>query len=145
MPLYAKFPENALGGNAGGDAPIDYLTDTIKCALLTSSYTPAQTTHEWWSDVSAQEVSGTNYTAGGATLGSKTLSASALVTTLDAADPSWASSTITARYAVFYKDTGTAGTSPLIAYADFGGNISSTNGTFTVVLNASGLATITVA
>jgi hypothetical protein len=145
MPLYAKFPENALGGNSGGDSPIDFLTDTIKCALVTSSYTPNQTTHEWWSDVSANDVSGTGYTAGGAALASKTISASSLVTTLDAADPSWSSSTITARYAVFYKDTGTGGTSPLIAYADFGGNISSTNGTFTVVLNASGLATITVA
>lgn len=145
MPLYAKFPENALGGNSGGDSPIDYLTDTIKCALVTASYTPNQTTHEWWSDVSANETSGTGYSAGGATLGSKTISASSLVTTLDAADPSWGSSTITARYAVFYKDTGTGSTSPLIAYADFGGNISSTNGTFTVVLNASGLATITVA
>lgn len=145
MPLYAKFPENALGGNSGGDSPIDYLTDTIKCALVTSSYTPNQTTHEWWSDVSANETSGTGYSAGGATLASKTISASSLVTTMDAADPSWASSTITARYAVFYKDTGTGSTSPLIAYADFGGNISSTNGTFTVVLNASGLATITVA
>jgi len=144
MPLYSKFPENALGGNNAGDAPIDYLSDTIKCALLTSSYTPNQNTHEFWSDVSAQEVSGTNYTAGGTALGSKTLSASGTTTTLDAADPSWANSTITARYAVFYKDTGTASTSPLIAYADFGSNISSTNGTFTVVLNASGLATITV-
>ena len=144
MPLYAKFPENALGGNAGGDAPIDFLTDTIRCALTTSSYTPNQTTHEWFSDIT-NEVVGAGYTALGVALASKTLSASALVTTLDAADPSWAASTITARYAIFYKDTGTAGTSPLIAYADFGGNISSTNGTFTVVLNASGLATITVA
>jgi hypothetical protein len=145
MPLYAKFPENALGGNNSGDVPIDYLSDTIKCALVTSSYTPNQSTHEFWSDVSANDVSGTGYTAGGQALASKTVSASALVTTMDAADPSWASSTITARYAVFYKDTGTGSTSPLIAYADFGGNISSTNGTFTVVLNASGLATITVA
>lgn len=144
MPLYAKFPENALGGNAGGDSPIDFLTDTIRCALTTSSYTPNQTTHEWFSDIT-NEVVGAGYTALGVALASKTLSASSLVTTLDAADPSWASSTITARYAIFYKDTGTAGTSPLIAYADFGGNISSTNGTFTVVLNASGLATITVA
>jgi len=144
MPLYAKFPENALGGNAGGDSPIDFLTDTIRCALCTSSYTPNQTTHEWFSDIT-NEVVGTGYTALGVALASKTISASSLVTTLDAADPSWSSSTITARYAIFYKDTGTAGTSPLIAYADFGGNISSTNGTFTVVLNASGLATITVA
>lgn len=144
MPLYAKFPENALGGNAGGDSPIDFLTDTIRCALCTSSYTPNQTTHEWWSDIT-NEVVGTGYTAQGVALTSKTISASSLVTTLDAADPSWSSSTITARYAIFYKDTGVAGTSPLIAYADFGGNISSTNGTFTVVLNASGLATITVA
>lgn len=144
MPLYAKFPENALGGNAGGDSPIDFLTDTIRCALCTSSYTPNQTTHEWFSDIT-NEVVGAGYTANGVALASKTISASSLVTTLDAADPSWASSTITARYAIFYKDTGTASTSPLIAYADFGGNISSTNGTFTVVLNASGLATITVA
>lgn len=144
MPLYAKFPVNALGGSSSGSVPIDFLSDTIKCALCTSSYTPNQSTHEWWSDIT-NEVVGTGYTTLGATLGSKTLSASSLVTTLDAADPSWSSSTITARYAVFFKDTGVAGTSPLIAYADFGSNVSSTNGTFTVVLNASGLATVTVA
>ncbi len=51
---------------------IDWDTDVIKVALVTSSYTPAQDTHDYWDDVSANEASGTGYTAGGATLGSKT-------------------------------------------------------------------------
>lgn len=141
--LYSHFPENALGGSASGDAAIDFLSDTIKLALLTSTYTPAQTSHEWFSDIT-NEVSGTGYTAGGATLASKTVSTSGTTVTVDAADPAWSSSTITARYGVLYKSTGTAATSPLIGLYDFGSDYISTNGTFTFTVNASGLLTITV-
>lgn len=125
---------------------IDWDSDTIKVALVTSSYTPNQDTHDYWDDVSANEASGTGYTAGGATLGSKTVAytAGTNVTTFDAADVSWTTSTITARYAVIYDDTpATAATKPLIGYVDFGSDQSSSAGTFSIVWNASGIFTTT--
>ena len=51
---------------------IDFDTDTIKAALATSTYTPNFATHRYFSDVT-NEVTGTGYTAGGATLASKTV------------------------------------------------------------------------
>lgn len=124
---------------------VDWDSDTIKVALVTSSYTPNQDTHDYWDDVSANEASGTGYTAGGATLGSKTLNytSGSNLWTFDAADVSWTSSTITARYAVIYDSTGTSSTSPLIAYVDFGSDQSSSAGTFTIAWNASGIFTTT--
>lgn len=47
------------------------------------------------------------------------------------AAPSWANSTITARYGVLYDLTANA-SGMLVALDDFGSNIASTNGTFTV-------------
>jgi len=139
--LYTKFPAKALNGE------IDFDTDTIKVALVTSSYTPDQDAHDYWDDVSANEASGTGYTSGGATLGSKTVTQDNATNkqTFDAADVSWTSSTVTARYAVIYKSTGTASTSPLIAYVDFGSNQSSSAGTFQITWNASGIFYTTVA
>lgn len=122
---------------------VDLDTDTIKVALVTSSYTPNQDTHDFFDDVT-NEVSGTGYTAGGATLGSPTVT---LDTTndrvdFDAADTSWTTSTITARAAVIYKSTGTASTSPVIAYIDFGSDQVSSAGTFLITWNASGILRI---
>ena len=123
----------------------DFLTDTIKVMLCTSSYTPNQDTDEFVSTPAANEVSGyTVYVAGGLALGTKT---SAIVAThtlkLSAATTTWAASTIpNARYAIVYKDTGTQSTSPLICYIDFGANFSSSNGAFTITWDAAGIATI---
>lgn len=122
---------------------IDYDSDTIKVALATSSYTPAQATHDYFDDIT-NEVSGTGYTAGGATLGSKTVALASHVQTFDAADTSWTTSTLTARYAIIYDSTGTASTSPLIGYVDFGADVVSVAGTLLITWNAGGLFTITV-
>jgi hypothetical protein len=126
---------------------IDYDTDTIKVMLCTSAYTPNQDTHVYLSDVTS-EVTGTGYTAGGATLASKTITYTGAtnVTALDAADVTWASSTITARYAVIYDDSpATTATKPLLGYVDFGVDQSSSNGNFTITWDAAGLFTITAA
>jgi hypothetical protein len=139
MPLYGSFPAKLA------NKEIDWDTDTIKVALCTSSYTPDQDTHDYFNDVT-NEVSGTGYTAGGATLASKTVTytSGTNTQTFDAADVTWASSTITARYAVIYDSTGTAGTSALIGYVDFGSNVVSSGGDFTIQWNASGIFTISV-
>ena len=139
--LYGNFLLKAL------NKEVDFDTDTIKVALLTSAYTPNQDTHDYFNDVSANEVTGTGYTAGGITLASKTATydAGTNVIVLDAADVTWSSSTITARYAVVYDSTGTASTSALIGYVDFGSDQSSTNGNFTITWDSTGIVRITVA
>lgn len=140
--MYGNFLLKAL------NKEVDWDTDTIKVALVSSSYTPNQDSHDYWDDVSANEVTGTGYTAGGATLGSKTATydSGTNVVILDAADTVWASSTITARYAVIYDDAGaTAAQKVLVGYVDFGSDQSSTNGNFTVTWDATGIVRITVA
>ena len=119
-------------------------TDTIKVMLCTSTYTPDQNAHDYKDDVT-NEVSGTGYTAGGATIANNTITISTTTTKFDGDDAAWASSTITARYAVIYDSTpATDAARPLIAYVDFGENKSSENGTFQLTWNASGIFTITV-
>jgi len=139
--LYGNFLLKAL------NKEVDFDTDTIKVALLSSSYTPDQDVHDYFNDVSTYEVSGTGYTSGGATLASKTATYDSAnnVIMLDAADTTWASSTITARYAVIYDATGTSSTSALIGYVDFGSDQSSTNGNFTITWDSTGIVRITVA
>ena len=114
------------------EQPLDFLPDTIKVAMTTSSYTPNQDTHNYFDDIT-NEVSGTGYTAGGKTLASKTVTydAASQRVWLNAADVEWTTATITnARYAVIYKSTGVAATSPLLAYIDFGANKSSSAASF---------------
>jgi len=126
---------------------IDLDSDTLKVMLCTSSYTPNQDTHRYKSDVT-NEISGTGYTAGGLALTSVTVSYDAPTTTfkLDAADPTWPTSTITARYAVFYDATpATDATRPLIAYVDFGADVTSSGGPFTDTLDANGILNLVAA
>lgn len=111
---------------------IDFDTDSFKAMLVTNSYSPNKDTHTKRSDVT-NEVTGTGYTAGGA--------ATTITVTKDTvndrvdisfSNPSWASSTITARACVIYKSRGGASSADeLVAYVDFGSDISSSGGTFT--------------
>lgn len=125
---------------------INFSADTIKVALVSSAYAPNQDTHAYFSDIT-NEVTGTGYTTGGQSLASKTVTydGPTNVIKLDAADVTWASSTITARYAVIYDDSpATAATKPLLAYVDFGADQTSTNGNFSIVWDANGILKITV-
>lgn len=124
---------------------INWSADTIKVMLCTSAYVPNQDTHIY-KDVSVtSEVTGTGYTAGGVALASKTMTydAPTNVIALDAADVTWASSTITARYAIIYDDS-PASNKPLLAYVDFGADQASNNGNFTITWDAAGIMKITV-
>lgn len=102
--LYGKGKEKLLSGS------INLSSDTIKVALVSSSYTPNLSTHEFYSDISAT-VLGTPQT-----LGSKTIT----LGVFDAADPTFAAVAAgsTAKAAVIYKDTGLASSSPVLAYID---------------------------
>ena len=104
--------------------------NTLKIALYTSSATLGATTSAY---SATNEVSGTGYTAGGATLSSQAVAydSSNNVAYFDAADPSWSSATITARGALIYNNTKSNAS---IAVLDFGSDYSSSNGTFQVQL-----------
>lgn len=128
---------------------IDVHNDTFRMVLLTSSYTPNQSTHSTFADISAAEVSGTGYTAGGEAC-DLVVSRSGLVVTVDGADGIWPTSTITAKYAAIVRDADANGalasTDLLVSYCDLdtgGGSLSTTNGTFTVTIDALGVLTVT--
>jgi hypothetical protein len=120
---------------------INFTSDTVRAMLCTSSYVPNQDTHRYKSDVT-NEITGTGYTARGVALTTKTATydGASNTLTLDADDPSWSASSITARFLVFYVDTGTDSTSPLISYVDFGADATTVSATFTYQLPATGLA-----
>ena len=140
--VFSKFPY-WLAKGAINDLS-DNTNTHIKVMLLTSSASPDQETWEDKGDVT-NEVTGTGYTAGGAELTNKSISESTKVTTFDADDVTWSSSTITARYAVIYDDTPTNDTDKkLIAYIDFGEDKSSENGNFTLQWDSDGIITWTV-
>jgi hypothetical protein len=125
---------------------IDWDTDDIRVALCTSSYTPAQTTHDYFNDITNELSTGDGYTAGGSTLANATATHSGGTVTLDADNLSWAAMTGTARYAIIYDvSSGTVTTAqPLIAYVDFGDDVISTGGTFTITWAVGGIATYAV-
>jgi hypothetical protein len=100
--------------------------------LVTSAYTPDKDAHLKRSSVT-NEITGTGYTAGGQTTAVTIAKDTANDRiTLTFAANNWTSSTLTARAAVIYKSTGTAANDNLVLYNDFGSDISTTNGTFTV-------------
>jgi hypothetical protein len=112
---------------------IDFDTDTFKTLLVTSSYTPNKDTHDRRDDVTNEVANGNGYTTGGATCTCTVTKDTATDrVTLTFAGVNWTSSTITARGAVIYKSTGTASADPLVAYIDFGADVTSTASTFSV-------------
>ena len=113
---------------------IDLDTDTFKMLLVTSSYTAAKT-HDRRNDIT-NEVSGTGYTAGGnaVTVTVAQDNTNSRVT-VDFTVTSWTSSTITARAGVIYKSRGGASSADeLVCYLDFGDDVSSSAGTFAVLV-----------
>lgn len=113
---------------------IDYDTDPFKVMLLTGAAAPNKDTWLKRSDVTG-EVIGTGYTAGGAAV---TVTVAATDTTNDRVvitlgGATWGTSTITARYAVYYKARGGASSADeLIAVVDFTTDKTSTGADFTL-------------
>ena len=123
----------------------DFVNDTIKVALLNNShsYNPD---HDTFADVSANQITGTGYSAGGATLGSKTVTNDDTdnEAVWDAADVSWGSASFSAYHAVIYDDTLTSPADMLICSIDFGGIQTVTSGTFQITWAAEGIININV-
>jgi hypothetical protein len=102
-------------------------SQTFKIALYTSSATLSAATTAY---STTNEVTGTNYVAGGNTLTIAAAPTSSGTTAfLDFADTTWSDATITARGALIYK---VGGSNPAVAVLDFGGDKTSTTGDFTV-------------
>lgn len=134
--------------NASGSSGVDLVALTTKCMIVAAGYTPDQNLHDFRDDLGANEVSGTNYTAGGNTCANPivTMSAAGFVT-MDYDDPAvWLQSGAgftTARRLIFYiARGGAASVDELVAYSnDFGSDKGNVTGDFTVVINASGFFT----
>ena len=128
--IYNSFWDDVIRGLIDVDAV------TVRVMLTTSAYTENKDTHAKRSDVT-NEVSGAGYTGGGATA-TVTVTKDTANDRVDIAlgEVSWPASTITARKAVYYVSRGGAASADeLIAVNDFGSDIVSSGGTFT--LNAS--------
>lgn len=117
---------------------IDWVGDTIKVSLHTATYSPLPDTHDFAADLTDEIANGDGYSTGGLALSTKTLSYDSGSNTVrfDADNAAWTfTASKTMRYAVIYKDTGAAATSPLMGYVDFGGNETTSN-TFTIQWDA---------
>lgn len=129
--IYNSFLDDLNKGNINPNA------DTFYIMLVTATYAPDKDTHVKRSDVT-NEVVGTNYTADGkavtCTVAKDTVNDRV---TLTFGSVNWATATITARAGVIYKRRGGAATADeLVAYVDFGANITSTADTFTVTFSS---------
>lgn len=115
---------------------IDFDTDTFKMMLVTDAYTPSKS-HDFRNDVT-NEVTGTGYTTGG-NAATPTVTKDNTNNRVDVSwtITSWTSSTITARAGVIYKSRGGASSADeLVGYVDFGSDISSVSGTFSVTITS---------
>lgn len=101
--------------------------DVIKIALYTSASTMGASTTAY---SATNEVSGTGYTAGGATLTNVTPLLSGSTAVFDFADVSWSTATFTARGALIYNSSKS---NKAVMSLDFGSDQVVSSGTFSVV------------
>lgn len=107
--------------------------DTYKIALFTDAATLGAATTAYSS--TNEVANGNGYTTGGATLSGFTSGLADGVAYITFSDASWSNATITARGCLIYNSSKS---NKAVAAFDFGGNITSTNGTFTVDLPVAG-------
>ena len=123
---------NFHNGSGGGTTTTTGTGNTFKIALYTSSATLAASTTAYaiTNEVSA---TGTNYTAGGNTLVNVDPETSGTTALTDFDDTTWSSSSITARGALIYNSSTTAGSANRAVCAlDFGADKTSTSGDFVI-------------
>lgn len=130
--IYNRFKANLM------NKEIDLEGDTIKVALLDDSHSFTATDNVW-ADVSANEISGTGYSAGGVELAGKSVTQAA-TTKWDGTDSSWTTASFSAWFAVVYDNTMT--NDDLIMCLDFGGEQAVVTGTFTIQWHADGIITL---
>lgn len=94
-----------------------------------------------YSDLTAEVANGGGYTTGGKTL-TATWTQSTGTITFDVDDQAWTSSTITAKYAVIYANNTNDDLLCVVDLDTGGGSVSTTAGTLTITINASGVFTL---
>ncbi len=127
--VYDKYRQTAMSPSGSSGTAIDLGSASLKLAAVSNSYTPNAATDQFWSSVSA-------YLLGTAEVVTVTSTAAGLLKFTSPNIPGIVSAT--AQRLVLYQDTGTAGTSQLIAQFD---------GTFLVTAAATatnGATTVTV-
>ena len=127
------------------DGTFDLDSQTFKMALTTSAQaldaTFAGTSTDCrYADLTA-EVVGTGYTTGGKTLTATWTRATGTIT-FDVDDQAWTASTLTCKYGVIYLTTGNADLLCVVDLDTGGGSVSTTAGTLTITINASGVFTL---
>lgn len=130
-----------------GEKKIAFGADTFKLALINNTSAPtAAAATPTWSDFSANEVSGTGYTAGGYSLTGATWTEAAGVATFDdTGNVTWSQNgagPTTIYWGILYSDTST--NDDCVCYIDMGGPVSLVDGDVSVTWNASGIFTVTV-
>lgn len=116
----------------------DISGDVFLVALATNAYTPA-VSHSNYSDLTNEVAAGGGYSTGGKALTGQNVTDQSGTGQWDADDTVWTSATITARYAFVYNASQGNKT---VAIYDFGSDITSTAGNFTVQWHANGLLRI---
>lgn len=146
------FPSSSIGGMVFQDVfdasqqAFNFTLTTYKTALFTNTsiQNPKTDTAYNTGGGSTVESSGTGYSTGGIVVASPVVSdaggSSDSIFKFTIANPSWASSSITARGMVYFADPITP--KYPICYVNFGSDFVSTNGTFLVTIHANGLFTI---
>jgi|TARA_A100000171_G_scaffold19197_1_gene17639 hypothetical protein len=121
---------NLTNGSGGGTTTSTGTGNTFKLALYTSSATLGASTTAF---TTTNEVSGTGYSSGGGTLTNVTPTTSSTTALTDFADLTFSSSSITARGAMIYNSSTTAGSANrAVLILDFGADKTSTAGDFTI-------------
>ena len=104
----------------------DFTSHTFKLALYTSNATIDAATTAY---STTNEVSGTGYSAGGATLTATNPTTSGTTAFVDFSDVSFSNSTITARGCLIYNSSAS---NKAVAVFDFGADQASSSSTFTI-------------
>jgi hypothetical protein len=134
LTFYDKYKESLIDSTY---TPVNFSSDTIKIGLCTSSYTPGAS-DTMWSTPASFEVSGTNYSAGGATTTATVTGTGTATITVKLSNITWSQSVSgfsNALTMVLYKSTGTSSTSPLIAYYNFGSAVGNVSGDLTITFD----------
>jgi len=108
------------------DTTANLEANTLKVALFDNTATLSSATTAY---ATANEVTGTGYTAGGEAMTGMAVTLDGSTAIFDADNVSWANATITAQAALIYNNSLS---NAAIAVLDFGGNKTSTNGTFEI-------------
>lgn len=130
-------------GTANAVFDLDEAADDVKVSIHTNTYAPNQDTHDFFDDVT-NEVSGTNYSAGGSALANQLLSRASGVVTFDADDVVWTQSGAgfsTGRKFVIRRNSGASATSRLFSVITADADVGNVSGDLTLAFSASGIAT----